>query len=340
MNHEEVMYKNDNSKLTLSGTLSLPDSKKKVPAVILVHGMGPHDRDYKLGNHAFFLFLAEYLVKQGIAVLRFDKRGIGKSEGTFSLDLTSKDFADDVLAGIEYVKTRKEIDSHTIGLIGHSEGGMIAPMVAVESNDVSFLILMAGVVATSIDYNIGQVAMQLRADGVTEKMIEYDSILRQRLFQIIAKETEGNIVEEKLLKITKQYLCDLPEDLKREVKKFLFTINNKNYKEVVKLLNSKWYRFFLSYKPVETLKKIKIPILTMNGDLDFIVSSKISLPIINEALKKAKNNNFKIMEFSGLNHWFQICRTGTIMEYGKTEETISSIVLNEIKEWILEQVIG
>ena len=339
MNHEEVIYKNNDSKLILSGTLTLPNFYEKAPAVILIHGMGPFDRDYNLGKHKLFVVLADYLANKGIAVLRFDKRGVGKSEGKFDLDVTSQDLADDVLAGVEYLKTRKEIDYNKIGLIGLSEGGMIAPMVAAKSKNITFLVLMAGVVTTSIDHNIEHVAMQLRVDGATEKMIEYDSALRRQLFEIIKQETDLCVAEEKLLCLVMQYLNDLPEYLNNEAEKFLFTIDKNNYKEVIKMLNSKWYRFLLSYDPVETLHKIKIPVLAMNGNLDFVVSSKISLPVIAKALKDAGNKNYKTVELPNLNHWFQSCKTGAIKEYGKTKETIAPIALDVIEKWILKQVV-
>jgi len=331
---EEVTYKNKETGLMLAGTLSLPAERQKSPAVVLIAGMGPNDRDYVLGEHKFFKVLADYLTKQGIAVLRFDKRGVGKSEGTFDLTLTSKDLANDVLAGVDYLKTRKEVDHKKIGLIGHSEGGLIAPIVAPQTKGVSFLISMAGVVTTSIKHNVEHVALQLRADGATEKVIVSDSKLRTKLFEIITQEPDKNVAEEELLKITEQYFSELSEGVKSELEKFVFTIDQKNYKEVIVMLNSPWYRFLLSYDPAETLKQVKTPVLAINGDHDFVTSSKISLPTIEDALKRAGNKDYKIIEFPKLNHWFQECETGALVEYGQSEHTIAPVVLQTIVEWV------
>ena len=140
---EEVVYENKEAEITLAGTLTLPPGKSSFPAVLLITGSGPQDRDETVYGHYPFLVLADYLTRQGVAVLRVDDRGVGESTGDFS-QATSEDFASDVLAGIGYLKTRKEINPEQIGLIGHSEGGLIAPMVAIKSPDVAFIILMAG----------------------------------------------------------------------------------------------------------------------------------------------------------------------------------------------------
>jgi len=140
---EEVFYENKEAKITLAGTLTLPSQEGLFPVVLLITGSGPQDRDEAIAGHRPFLVLADYLTRQGIAVLRVDDRGVGRSTGDFS-PATSEDFASDVLAGIAYLKTRKEINPKKIGLIGHSEGGIIAPMVAVKSPDVAFIVLMAG----------------------------------------------------------------------------------------------------------------------------------------------------------------------------------------------------
>ena len=339
MNHEQVMYKNNDSNLNLSGTLTLPSFDKKSPAVILISGMGPNDRDYTMRGHKLYLELANHLANHGIAVLRFDKRGVGKSEGKFDLTLTSQDFANDVFAGIEYLKTREEINHNLIGLIGHSEGGMIAPIVASRSKDVSFLVLLAGVVTTDIDLNIEQVALQLRVDGATEEIIYNDSKLRKKLLEVVRNEKDSGVAEKQLCEIVKSYLQTLPGYLKKESVKFLFTINKNNYEKTIEMFNSPWYRFLLNYNPVETLKKINVPLLAITGDLDFITSSKISLSIIAKALKNSGNKNYKTVELPKLNHWFQTCKTGAMTEYGKTKETISPIALNLISKWILEKIV-
>jgi len=167
---EEVVYKNKEAEITLAGTLTLPPGKSSLPAVLLITGSGPQDRNETIYGHYPFMVLADYLTRQGIAVLRVDDRGVGESTGDFSL-ATSEDFASDVLAGIEYLKTRKEINPEQIGLIGHSEGGLIAPMVAIKSPDVAFIILMAGTGLTGEEILYLQGALISRAMGVSEEDI-------------------------------------------------------------------------------------------------------------------------------------------------------------------------
>lgn len=331
-NQEEISYENKQAGVTLAGTLTLPKLKAPFSAIFLISGKGPNDRDYTMLGHKLFLVLADYLTRQGFAVLRIDKRGVSKSTGTFSVDLTSQDFANDILAGIEYLKNRKDIKQ--IGLIGHSEGGLIASIVASKSKDVNSVVLMAGVAATSIDSIIEQVAMQLKADGATESTINLDSTARRKLLEIIKQEANYSKAEQELSKVIEQYLSSMPEAQKNESEKLLFAINSKNAQSVIAMFNSPWYRYFLNFDLATVLEQIKVPVLAINGNLDFITASKINLPIIEQALKKAGNQNCKTIELPKLNHWLQTCKTGSISEYGATEETISPIALKTISDWL------
>ena len=187
---EEVAYENKEAGITLAGTLTLPSGKGPSPAVLLISGSGPQDRNETIYNHHPFLVLADYLTRQGIAVLRVDDRGVGESTGDFS-QATSVDFASDVLAGIEYLKTRKEINPEQIGLIGHSEGGLIAPMVAVKSPDVAFIILMAGTGLTGEEILYLQGALISRAMGVSEEDIAKNRQFNEKIFSLIKEESIG-----------------------------------------------------------------------------------------------------------------------------------------------------
>ncbi|HCL90245.1 MAG TPA: alpha/beta hydrolase, partial [Candidatus Atribacteria bacterium] len=194
---EEVAYENKEAGITLAGTLTLPSGKGPSPVVLLISGSGPQDRNETIYNHRPFLVLADYLTRQGIAVLRVDDRGVGESTGDFS-QATSEDFASDVLAGIEYLKTRKEINPEQIGLIGHSEGGLIAPMVAVKSPDVAFIILMAGTGLTGEEILYLQGALISRAMGVSEKDIAKNRQFNEKIFSLIKEEKDEKTIEEKL----------------------------------------------------------------------------------------------------------------------------------------------
>ncbi|GAI94382.1 unnamed protein product, partial [marine sediment metagenome] len=210
---EELVYENKEAGITLAGTLTLPPGKSPSPVVLLISGSGPQDRNETIYNHRPFLVLADYLTRQGIAVLRVDDRGVGKSTGDFS-QATSEDFASDVLAGIEYLKTRKEINLEQIGLIGHSEGGLIAPMVAVKSSDVAFIILMAGTGLTGEEILYLQGALIYRAMGISEEDIIKNRQFNEKIFSLVKEEKDKKTIEEKLRQMFMDDWAELNEEEK------------------------------------------------------------------------------------------------------------------------------
>ncbi len=327
---EEVFFENHQAKIKLAGTLTLPEGKGPFPAVVLISGSGPQDRDETVFGHRPFLVLADYLTRLGIAVLRFDDRGVGKSQGDFST-ATSKDFSSDVLTGIEFLKQREEINNHQIGLIGHSEGGIIAPMVAVQSADVAFIVLMAGTGLTGEEIIYLQQTLISRAEGVSEEKIKRDRQYNEKIFSVIKSEQDNKIKEEKILQI----MTDYWEDLSAEEKTKFGDLEVYSKSQVGSFL-SPWLRFFLIYDPKPTLNQVKCPVLAINGELDLQVPPKENLSAIEEALKKGQNKNYTIQELPNLNHLFQTAQTGSPSEYGKIEETISPLALKTIGDWILK----
>jgi len=328
---EEVIYENKEAKITLAGTLTLPSKEGSFPVVLLITGSGPQDRNETVFGHHPFLVLGDYLTRQGIAVLRVDDRGVGGSTGDFS-QATSEDFASDVLAGIEYLKARKEINPRKIGLIGHSEGGIIAPMVAVKSPDVAFIILMAGTGLTGEEILYLQTGLISKEMGISEKDITKNLQLNNKIFSVIKEEEDNKIVEEKIRQIFMTYWEDLSEEEKSKIG------NPEDYlKAQLQSLLSPWFRFFLTYDPQPTLSKVNCPVLAINGEKDLQVPPKENLSAIKEALQTGVNENFTIKELPGLNHLFQTAQTGVPAEYAKIEETISPEVLKIISDWILEQ---
>jgi len=324
---EEVRYSNVTANVTLAGTLTLPRSEKPSPAILLIAGSGPIDRDETVFGHKPFLVLADHLTKQGFTVLRVDKRGVGQSTGNYNI-ATTEDFAADALAGVEYLKTRKEVDAEQIGLIGHSEGGLIAPMVAIKSNDVAFIVLMASpcVIGEAILY--AQEALICRAMGVTEEQLSHQISFQQEVFSIIKNESDLEKAEKLLREIVAKQLASLPKEEQQTSAEVI--------ESQMKRCNSKWFRYFLTYDPSTSLKHLKIPVLVINGELDSQVSSKQNLPVIAKTLEEAGNRNYKIIEFPKLNHFFQTCETGSVLEYGIIEETVAPVVLDAISGWILE----
>ena len=324
---EEVKYPNVTANVTLAGTLTFPRSEQPSPAVLLIAGSGPIDRNETVFGHKPFLVLADHLTKQGFAVLRVDKRGIGQSTGNYSV-ATTEDFAADALAGVEYLKTRKEVDAERIGLIGHSEGGLIAPMVAVKSNDVAFIVLMAGPCVTGEAILYAQEGLISRAMGVAEEQISHQLDFQKQVLSVIKNESDLEKTEKLLREIVVKQLANLPKEEQQ--------ISADAMEAQMKRCNSRWFRYYLTYDPTIALKGLKIPVLVINGELDSQVSPKQNLPVIAKILKEAGNQNYRIIQFPKLNHFFQTCETGSILEYGIIEETIAPIVLDTLSDWILE----
>ncbi len=319
---EDVEYKNPVSGLKLAGTLSMPGNENNFPAVILITGSGVQDKDETIFEHKPFWVIADYLTRKGIAVLRVDDRGVGNSEGNIS-DATSEDFAGDVIAGLEFLKTRNEINHKKMGLIGHSEGGLIAPLVAVKSNDAAFIVLLAGpgIIGEKILYAQGELIN--RASGLSEDQIVQNKKLQKAIFDIILNEKDS----------AKQ-----TDRLQRTYTNGMYPVMNDDQKKAidarVKAVNTPWFRFFLTYDPYPTLAKVKCPVLALLGEKDLQVPPRENLAAIEKALKEGRNANFKVMELPGLNHLFQTCETGAVSEYATIEETISPNVLEILGDWI------
>jgi pimeloyl-ACP methyl ester carboxylesterase len=321
---EEVSYQNTRAGIKLAGTLTLPEQAENVPAVILISGSGAQDRDETIFEHKPFWVIADYLTRNGIAVLRVDDRGVGGSEGNTG-NSTSKDFAGDVLAGIEFLKTRKEINPLKIGLIGHSEGGIIAPIVANETRDVAFVVLLAGpgIPGEQILYEQGRLIGL--ASGMTEEQVTQNQKTQEAIFNIIKTEKDSAVRLDRLQRtLTGGMYPMMNEDQKKAID------------QQVAAVNSPWFTYFLTYDPRPALSKLNCPVLALIGEKDLQVPPKSNLPAIEKALIEGGNINFKTMELPGLNHLFQHCETGAVAEYVQIEETISPEVLEIMTAWIGE----
>ena len=325
---EEITCENSEAGVKLAGTLTIPRSDKPCPAVILISGSGAEDRDETIFGHKPFLVLADYLTRKGIAVLRTDDRGVGGSTGD-TMSSTSEDFAGDVIAQVNYLKTRKEIDVGKIGLVGHSEGGIIAPIAAVKSSDVSFIILMAGTGLTGEEILYLQSDMILKNAGASEKIRSIQKETLKSIFDVIKNDTDTSDMEAKAREILNNTLDKLDEKEKEALKA--------SFEAQLKAITSQWFRFFVTYDPRLALKQVKCPVLALNGSLDLQVAPKENLAAIEGALKEGGNKNYTIKELPGLNHLFQKAKTGAISEYSVIEETVSPDALEIISSWILEQ---
>jgi fermentation-respiration switch protein FrsA (DUF1100 family) len=315
---EDVTYANKAAGNTLAGTLTVPPGKGPFPAVLLISGSGPNDRDETVFGHKPFLILADFLTRKGIVVLRADKRGIGKSTGDLA-NATTADFATDAEAGVAYLKSRPEADPRRIGLIGHSEGGTIAPMVAAGDPGVRFIVLMAGPGVPGDQSIVEQGRLLEEAAGATREKAAQDADKQRELFALVEKEKDGAILDKEL----RANLAGRVPDAQMDA--------------AIQQLTSPWMRYTLTYDPATALRKVACPVLALNGEKDLQVSSAQNLPAIRKALEEGGNKHAEIDELPGLNHLFQTAKTGSPTEYAQNEETIAPVALDKIAGWILKQ---
>ena len=328
---EDVTFKNPKAEISLAGTLTLPKKKGKYPVVVLISGSGPQNRDEELLGHKPFLVISDYLTRNGIGVLRYDDRGVGESTGDFNA-ATSADFATDVESAIEYLKSRKEVDEKNIGLIGHSEGGIIAPMVAAESDDVSFIVLLAGTGIRGNKLLLMQQELIWRANGMPESAIEESLETNKQLFEIIVNSSNRDSLTVKLsnavTEMMKQDSSLIPEG----------TTIEEYVEQQISPFTTPWMQYFLKYNPAPTLEMVKCPVLAINGEKDLQVPPKENLEAIEVALKKGGNNQVTTKVLTDLNHLFQESETGSPNEYASIEQTFSPAALKVILDWIKMQV--
>ncbi len=328
----EVKYDSLQAGIKLAGTLTVPRGQGPFPVVIMLSGSGPQDRDETIFNHKPFLVIADQLTRQGIAVLRVDDRGVGGSTGDVS-KATLEDNLEDVLAGIVLLKARKDIDGTKIGLIGHSEGGILAPFVATRSKDVAFIVLLAGTGLTGEDILYLQGQAILKSMGAGEAQLKRQRETQELLFSAIKQEKDND----KAKKLIHERLAELKSKLS-PIEQALFETQKKALDAQIAAITSPWFRFFLTYDPRPALRKVQVPVLAIIGEKDLQVPPKENLEAIGKALAEGGNKDHLLKELPGLNHLFQTAKTGSIQEYGRIEETFAPAALTLMAEWILKQV--
>lgn len=320
---EEVEIHNTKANVTLSGTLTAPYDYKCEKVVILVSGSGAQDRNEEIFGHKPFLVLSDYLTRNGIAVIRYDDRGYGKSTGNFA-SATTNDFSLDAESVVKFIKNDSRLKDMKIGIIGHSEGGMIAPMVALRNNDVDFIVMLAGPAVEISQLMARQNYDVLKSSGISEDIAKQYTKLVTKEYKIL-KDKKLSIDEKKpkVFAVMKEMEELVPSGS-----------NDEALKTNVEIMFSPWMYYFINFNPQYYLCKVKVPVLALNGDKDVQVYSKDNLAGVEKAMKKAKNSNYKILELKGLNHLFQKCIFGSHNFYGRNEETFNEDAMKTISEWI------
>lgn len=329
---EEVKFYNKKDGVTLAGTLTLPSKEGNFPVVVLISGSSPQNRDEEIVGHKPFLVIADYLTQNGIGVLRYDDRGTAASTGNYNTS-TTMDFSYDAEAAVDYLMTRNDINKKKIGLIGHSEGGVIAPIVASRNKNVNFIVLLAGTGLRGDKLLLIQQELIARAAGASEEQLKESKIFNQKIFDYIISDTDDKKLNSDLMNVYEEAISKTPNvkypDGMTKEQYIQSQINEYTYT---------WMKYFIRLDPNIALEKVKCPVLALNGSKDLQVSPKENLAAIKNALDKGKNKNVTIKELPNLNHLFQECTTGATSEYDKIEQTFSPTALTEILNWIKIQM--
>ncbi|MUI11894.1 alpha/beta fold hydrolase [Massilia dura] len=313
----EVRFANDAANVTLAGTFTVPHGKGPFPAVVLVHGSGPLDRDQKVFEHKIFLVLADHLSRQGIAVLRYDKRGIGKSSGVYA-GATSLDFASDAEAAVRFLRGRPEVATRHIGIVGHSEGGLIAPLVASRDAGLGFLVLLAGPGVRGELLMAEQLALAASANGAPEHVVEKERVLNQAILAAMASEPQLEAARARAKLVVEEARRNGTLSADAEAR--------------VGLFSTPWFHTFLRHEPGPALRATRQPVLVLNGELDRQVPAAMDLDAIRTALKD--NPRAVVKALPKLNHLFQTAVTGAGSEYFGIDETIAPAALDIVSDWI------
>ena len=318
---EEISFSNSTSGVTLSGTLTLPKGTGPFAAAVLIAGSGPYDRDEALANHKPFLVLSDFLTRKGIAVLRYDKRGIGKSTGSADA-ATTLDLAGDSEAALAYLRSRKDIDPARIGLIGHSEGAMIAPYIAVHSGNVPWMVLLAAPATKGEDTLLNQSELITRAASLTDEQIFASLTFDREAYDLVRQEKDPAKLIERLKGLVKESGLDIavpPTALEPQLR----------------MMTTAWFRFFLDYDPLPNLQKIKCPVFALYGQKDLQVPAKVNLPMLQKAFTDAGNAEADVRPLPDLKHLLQHPYSGSPAENASIEETFAPEALQVIADWLL-----
>ncbi len=329
----EVRFSSRDRSFELVGTWSMPRGPGPHPAVVLVSGSGPQDRDETLAGHKPFAVLADHLTRAGIAVLRFDDRGTAASGGDFQ-NATTADFTDDAEAAVAFLRSRPDIGP--VGIIGHSEGGLVAPLAASRNDDVDFIVLLAGPAVTGEQVLLDQGERIMLASGLSPEVARTNRTFQEAIFdEARAAETPAEMVQRVTERLT-SLVATIPVESRAALG--IPADPTPWVQAQAAAVAQPWFRYFLGYDPIPTLREVDVPVLAVTGSLDLQVSPEVNLEPMRAAL--SGNPDATVEELPGLNHLFQEVETGAPHEYAETEQTISPILLDRVTGWILERFGG
>ena len=329
---QDVTFDNTVDGITLAGTLTMPEGEGPHPAIVLITGSGAQDRDETIFGHKPFRAIADHLTRNGIAVLRYDDRGVGQSTGIYA-EGTIELFANDAESAVAFLQSREDVDRNKIGMLGHSEGGIVAPMVQQRRGDLAFIVLLAGPALTGKDILLQQAKLILTANGATPKQVEDNTNLQNKLFDTLETDLFGDSLTEELRTLLKD-----AADAMTEEERAAAGFTESNIELQLLTLTSPWFRHFVFYDPAPALAAIECPTLALFGEKDLQVPSESNMHAIHEIMSSRDESRLEARVLPELNHLFQTATTGSPNEYQSISESISPIALNEISSWIQAQL--
>jgi len=332
---EEVSFTNGNE--SFSGTLTIPFKEGRHPAVVMITGSGPQERNEEILGFKIFGIIADHLTKNGIAVLRYDDRNMGKSKGTDVSKSTTADFAGDVIEAVKFLKGRNDINAGQIGLFGHSEGGIVAPLAASKNSDIAFIVLMAGTAVRGEDVIMEQSRAIMTVNGEADSNITTSLKYSKKIMDaIVNNEDITQLKKELKTEFLKEY-DELSEDVKKSIS------NREEYAEgkvegTIDAFSTPWMKYFLAYDPAPTFEKVKCPVLALFGELDLQVLPSQNEEPMKKALEKSGNKDYIIKLFPKANHLFQSATNGSPNEYGTLPKEFVEGFLDYVSGWIANRV--
>jgi len=355
---EEVTFAN--GEITLAGTLTLPDAPAKHPAVVLLQGSGPLNRDEEVFGMKPFVIIADHFARNGIAVLRYDSRGVGGSTGA-AFQYTLSDVAGDGLAAVRYLEARGDVDTARIGFCGHSQGGIVAPMCAAQSEDVAFIICISGIGNTGEENHLAQTRLIAEVDGATDDEIEDRIQSMKRIVKLVRVGAGRADLESEIVRMVQAQMSPASEEAEKTRSEKDLDMDGDTDRESgsatdggadgdkeddtggevschLTLFSSPWFRSFIDHDAQPILEAVKCPALLIFGGLDRQVSEEMNREAMVDALKRGGNSDFLVRTFPTANHVFQNAKTGSPTEYGSLKLEFVPGFLELMSDWILEKV--
>ncbi|NOT34849.1 MAG: alpha/beta fold hydrolase [Candidatus Eisenbacteria bacterium] len=329
---DSITFRNSRAGLTLAGTLTRPRDRAPHAAVVLVSGSGQQSRDEEVFEHKPFLVIADRLTRAGFAVLRYDDRGVGGSGGNPAL-ATGIDNASDVEAAVRYLRSRPEVDARRIAIVGHSEGGILAPWVAARDSQIAALVLLAGTGVPGDSVLATQTEALMRSAGLAREEIARRMAPNRAIHREIKSGASPESVfvrAERTLRVFARTLSAAELQAVGGEERFA--------RDAAEQSRLPWLRWFIAHDPAVDLRRVRCPVLALNGELDLQVDASINLPAIEAALRAGGNRDVTMARMPGLNHLFQTATSGAMSEYSTIEETLAPAVLDRMTAWLVARL--